>query len=174
MDDMRITVRKAQAADAAAIAELEKECFARPWSYESVLYDLTENEKAVYVVAELAEERADAAEQLAADKDTQADASEAVGAGKVCGYAGMWIVAGEGQITNVAVTKNARRMHAATAILNELFAEAADAGAECFTLEVRVSNEPAINLYKGFGFREAGLRKGYYEDNGEDALIMWK
>ncbi len=145
---VRITVRKAKAVDAAAIAELERECFARPWSYESVLYDLTENEKAVYVVAELG--------------------------GEVCGYAGMWIVAGEGQITNVAVTKAARRMHAATAILDELFKEAADAGAENFTLEVRVSNEPAIRLYKGFGFREAGCRKGYYEDNGEDALIMWR
>ena len=171
---VRVTVRKARAADAAAIAELEKECFARPWSLESVLYDLTENEKAVYVVAELAEERGDAAEQVAADNDTQADASETVGAGKVCGYAGMWIVAGEGQITNVAVTKTARRMHAATAILDELFELATDAGAESFTLEVRVSNEPAINLYKGFGFREAGVRKGYYEDNAEDALIMWK
>ena len=148
MENMRITVRKARTADAAAIAELEKECFARPWSLESVLYDLTENEKAVYVVAELAD--------------------------KVCGYAGMWIVAGEGQITNVAVTKTARRMHAATAILGELFELAADTGAESFTLEVRVSNEPAIRLYKGFGFREAGVRKGYYEDNGEDALIMWK
>lgn len=148
MENMRITVRKARTADAAAIAELEKECFARPWSFESVLYDLTENEKAVYVVAELAD--------------------------KVCGYAGMWIVAGEGQITNVAVTKTARRMHAATAILGELFELAADTGAESFTLEVRVSNEPAIRLYKGFGFREAGVRKGYYEDNGEDALIMWK
>ena len=148
MENMRIVVRKARTADAAAIAELEKECFARPWSFESVLYDLTENEKAVYVVAELAD--------------------------KVCGYAGMWIVAGEGQITNVAVTKTARRMHAATAILGELFELAADTGAESFTLEVRVSNEPAIRLYKGFGFREAGVRKGYYEDNGEDALIMWK
>ncbi len=147
-DNKKIIVHRAKAVDAAAIAELERECFARPWSYESVLYDLTENEKAVYVVAELG--------------------------GKVCGYAGMWIVAGEGQITNVAVTKAARRMHAATAILDELFKEAADAGAENFTLEVRVSNEPAIRLYKGFGFREAGCRKGYYEDNGEDALIMWR
>ena len=173
MEDMIITVRKARAADAAAIAELEKECFARPWSFESVLYDLTENEKAVYVVAELAEERAGAAEQVVADGDGQVSVSGAAD-GKVCGYAGMWIVAGEGQITNVAVTKTARRMHAATAILDELFEEATAKGAESFTLEVRVSNEPAIKLYKGFGFREAGVRKGYYEDNGEDALIMWK
>ena len=174
MEDMRITVRKARAADAAAIAELEKECFARPWSIESVLYDLTENEKAVYVVAELAEERAGAAEQVAEGKDNQVDASGTTGGSRICGYAGMWIVAGEGQITNVAVTKTARRMHAATAILDELFELATAKGAESFTLEVRVSNEPAINLYKGFGFREAGVRKGYYEDNGEDALIMWK
>ena len=174
MEDMRITVRKARAADAAAIAELEKECFARPWSFESVLYDLTENEKAVYVVAELAEGQAGAVEQVVADGDGQVSVSGAASGSRICGYAGMWIVAGEGQITNVAVTKTARRMHAATAILDELFELAADTGAESFTLEVRVSNEPAISLYKGFGFREAGVRKGYYEDNGEDALIMWK
>ena len=148
MENKKISVRRARAEDARAIADIEIECFARPWSYESVLYDLTENEKSVYVVAEMD--------------------------GRVCGYAGMWIVVGEGQITNVAVTSAARRLHAATEILELLFAEAAAAGAESFTLEVRASNEPAIKLYSGLGFREAGVRRGYYEDNGENAIIMWK
>ena len=59
-------------------------------------------------------------------------------------------------------------------MLSVLFDVTGAQGIESYTLEVRAGNQAAIALYEGFGFREAGLRKGYYEDNGEDAIIMWK
>jgi ribosomal-protein-alanine N-acetyltransferase len=75
-------------------------------------------------------------------------------------------------IMNIAVDPTARRRGLATALLEELFARAGRDRA--YTLEVRTSNGPAIALYEKFGFRAAGLRKRYYQDTGEDALIMWR
>jgi ribosomal-protein-alanine N-acetyltransferase len=76
-------------------------------------------------------------------------------------------------VMNVAVDEAARRNGIATALLSHLFDEA-DRPGEHYTLEVRVSNEPAIRMYESFGFRSAGKRRGYYHDNKEDALIMWR
>ena len=76
-------------------------------------------------------------------------------------------------VMNVAVDEAARRNGIATALLSQLFDEA-DRPGEQYTLEVRVSNEPAIRMYESFGFRSAGKRRGYYHDNKEDALIMWR
>ena len=67
-----------------------------------------------------------------------------------------------------------RRMHIASAILSVLMEVGGKNGISRYTLEVRSGNEPAKALYRGIGFEEAGIRKGYYEDNGEDAVIMWK
>jgi ribosomal-protein-alanine N-acetyltransferase len=74
---------------------------------------------------------------------------------------------------NVAVNPDRRREGVAAALLNHLFDEA-DKPGEQYTLEVRPSNAGAIALYESFGFKRAGLRKGYYHDNKEDALIMWR
>jgi [ribosomal protein S18]-alanine N-acetyltransferase len=76
-------------------------------------------------------------------------------------------------LMNVAVDGLRRRQGIATALLTHLF-ETADAPAEQYTLEVRVSNVEAIALYERFGFRSAGIRRGYYHDNREDAVIMWR
>ena len=76
-------------------------------------------------------------------------------------------------VMNVAVDPAMRRRGIASALLAELFARAGDSGAQ-FTLEVRRSNHAAIALYERDGFRIAGLRRRYYQDNGEDALIMWR
>jgi ribosomal-protein-alanine N-acetyltransferase len=76
-------------------------------------------------------------------------------------------------VMNVAVDDRLLRQRIASALLDRLFAEA-DAPGEEFTLEVRPSNEPAIGLYERFGFEAAGKRRGYYHDNREDALIMWR
>ena len=76
-------------------------------------------------------------------------------------------------VMNIAVDPDSRRQGIASALLAELYARAADAGAQ-FTLEVRRSNQGAIDLYERDGFRIAGLRRSYYQDNGEDALIMWR
>jgi [ribosomal protein S18]-alanine N-acetyltransferase len=76
-------------------------------------------------------------------------------------------------VMNVAVDDRLLRQGIASALLDRLFAQA-DAPGEEYTLEVRPSNEPAIGLYERFGFEAAGKRRGYYHDNREDALIMWR
>jgi ribosomal-protein-alanine N-acetyltransferase len=76
-------------------------------------------------------------------------------------------------VMNVAVNDSMRRERIATTLLSRLF-ERADEPGEQYTLEVRTSNAPAIALYERFGFRSAGLRRGYYHDNKEDAVIMWR
>lgn len=76
-------------------------------------------------------------------------------------------------VMNIAVDDRRRRQGIARRLLEHLFAEA-DAPGEQYTLEVRVSNEAAIRMYESFGFRSAGVRRGYYHDNREDALIMWR
>jgi ribosomal-protein-alanine N-acetyltransferase len=76
-------------------------------------------------------------------------------------------------VMNVAVDPEQRRRGIATAMLEQLFAQA-DKPGEQYTLEVRTSNDPAIALYEHFGFESAGVRPGYYHDNKEDALIMWR
>ena len=143
-----LVIRKGRAEDVDDIAALEQVCFASPWSRESLYHDLTENAMATYIVAEAAQE--------------------------IVGYVGIWTVMDEGYINNVAVSPSCRRQHVGSALLEAVLAVTEQAGIHRHTLEVRVSNEAAKGLYKKFGFREEGLRKGYYEDNGEDAVIMWR
>jgi [ribosomal protein S18]-alanine N-acetyltransferase len=76
-------------------------------------------------------------------------------------------------IMNIAVDEPRRRLGIASVLLERLFERADRPGAQ-YTLEVRLSNEPAIALYERFGFQSSGLRRGYYHDNKEDALIMWR
>ena len=147
-ESRKLIIRKAAESDVPAVEAVEKACFSVPWSYESLYHDILENKLAFYIVAEID--------------------------GKVCGYVGVWKIFDEGHITNVAIAPEYRRMHIASAMLSVLFDVTGAQGIEGYTLEVRAGNRAAIALYEGFGFREAGLRKGYYEDNGEDAIIMWK
>ena len=143
-----LIIRKAEEKDVSAIEKIEKQCFSIPWSYESLYKDVVENGLAFYVIAEIE--------------------------GQVCGYVGVWKILDEGHITNVAVAPEFRRKHIGRAMLETLIEVTAQAGIERYTLEVRESNQPAINLYEGLGFSVEGVRPGYYEDNGENALIMWR
>jgi ribosomal-protein-alanine N-acetyltransferase len=92
--------------------------------------------------------------------------------GALAGYLLAWVGAGAGHVGNLAVVPEARRRGVARALLEDLLEHAGAAGAASLTLEVRVSNFAAQALYRPFGFRLAGLRRGYYRDTGEDALIM--
>lgn len=143
-----LIVRRAEAKDVDRIAELEIQCFTTPWSRESVYQDVVENQRALYLVAEIE--------------------------GLVIGYAGIWSIVDEGHITNVAVAPEFRQHHIGSAIIAVLLEVTEKAGITSHTLEVRRGNEPAIKLYEKYGFKVAGERKGYYEDTGEDALIMWR
>jgi len=143
-----VIIRQAGPADTADIFEIEKLCFPDPWSKDSIRYELEENEKAFYLVAEHS--------------------------GKVVGYMGLWWILDEGHITNVAVRPGYRNRKIAEGIIRVMLEHTIGAGILHHTLEVRRDNQPAINLYEKFGFEVDGVRKGYYQFDGEDALIMWR
>lgn len=132
--------------DVDAVAELEQAVFARPWSRESFRQELTRNAVARYLVAEEN--------------------------GEILGYAGAWIIMDESHITNIAVREDARGRGIGRQLTAELLQILSNLGACYATLEVRVSNERAQNLYKSLGFVSVGKRKRYYEDNNEDAYLM--
>ena len=151
-----IQIRMANPGDIDAMTELDAICFAAPWSRASFEAELTTNRLAWYLVAE----------ELSAE-----DAGDMVG--KLIGYAGLWAIEDEGHITNVAVHPAYRRKHLGSILVGMLIDETKKEGLTRFTLEVRASNRAAFTLYEKFGFVPAGVRKGYYEDNNEDAIIMW-
>ena len=93
--------------------------------------------------------------------------------GELVGYCGCWQIMEEAHITNVAVSPNHRRQNVGEALLIAIIKSCYKEMFKYLTLEVRVSNEPAIKLYEKYGFKSLGVRKGYYQDNNEDALIMW-
>ncbi len=92
--------------------------------------------------------------------------------GAVVGYGGLMLVPDEAHVTNVAVEPTLQRGKIGTRLLLELARAAVDAGCRSLSLEVRVSNHPAQEMYRRFGFAPAGIRPKYYE-NVEDAIIMW-
>lgn len=89
------------------------------------------------------------------------------------GYAGSWLVIDEAHITNISVHPDSRRKHVGEALLKAIIDVCYENMVKYLTLEVRVSNAPAIGLYEKYSFKSLGTRKGYYQNNNEDALIMW-
>jgi ribosomal-protein-alanine N-acetyltransferase len=129
------------------LVKIENECFAIPWTKGAFEKELT-NKMAIYFVA--------------------------VDGDEVMGYFGMWHVVNEGHITNIAVAEKHRRKHVASSLMACAIEKAKELEMLGLTLEVRKSNTSAISLYKKYGFKLEGIRKEYYEDNREDALIMWR
>ena len=148
----RITVRPMQDGDVRAIAAIERDVFSDPWT-------------ASFFRGELGQDGvwARVAEWAPPDAGTPP---------RLAGYLMAWLGAGEGHLGNLAVVPALRRHGIATALLDDLFERARATGARAVTLEVRVSNDAAQALYQAHGFRLAGLRRGYYRDSGEDALIL--
>lgn len=91
----------------------------------------------------------------------------------VVGYSGLMLVVEDAHVTTIAVDPAWQRHQIGTRLLLNIARDARERGARHLTLEVRVSNEPAQNMYRKFGFRPAGIRKGYYAETNEDALVMW-
>jgi ribosomal-protein-alanine N-acetyltransferase len=96
------------------------------------------------------------------------------GSEKIIGYAGMWKVIDEAHVTNIAILPAYHRQGFGHILFTALINQAKDMGAVSMTLEVRESNTAARRFYENFGFKEEGVRGGYYSDTNEDALIMWK
>lgn len=143
-----VIIRQATLKDVEDIYEIETLCFPDPWSRDALTYELEENPRAFYIVADLD--------------------------GQVVGYAGLWWIEDEGHITNVAVKPGYRNRRIGEGIISVMIDFTSKEGIKHHTLEVRRSNDPAISLYEKFGFRTEGVRKRYYRNNGEDALIMWR
>ena len=129
------------------IAQLEAQCFSDPWSEKSIASEL-ENPLSLWLVAEEN--------------------------GRVWGYVGSQTVLDESDMMTVAVDPGFRRQGIARTLIETLIAELSKMGSRCLRLEVRVSNENARALYARMGFQQLGLRKNYYHNPKEDALILGK
>ena len=140
-------IRNMTAADVHQVAQLEKVCFPDPWSERSVSSELT-NPLSLWLVA------------LEDDK--------------LAGYVGSQTVMGETDMMNIAVDPEFRRRGIAEKLVDALVAELKARGSHCLTLEVRASNDAAKALYGKLGFSQVGLRKNYYRNPKEDALILRK
>ena len=126
---------------------VEHKSFTIPWSRESFYNEIITNQFAVYLVLE--------------DE------------GRVIGYCGVWIVVDEAHITNIALLPEYRGRKLGEALLRKIIEVAIERGAKTMTLEVRMSNMIAQSLYRKLGFQGGAIRKRYYTDNHEDALVMW-
>ena len=93
--------------------------------------------------------------------------------GTLVGFCGVWLVIDAAQITNVAVVESVRGQGVGEGLMREAMHIAKEANLDVMSLEVRISNAVAQNLYRKLGFQDGGIRKGYYTDNQEDALVMW-
>jgi ribosomal-protein-alanine N-acetyltransferase len=129
------------------VCEIEQEAFTTPWTSGAFHNELGNNQFAHYMIMEID--------------------------GKVAGYGGMWLIMDEAHVTNIAVRDTFRGQKLGKRLLQELMRTAAFLGAMRMTLEVRASNHIAQSLYDQLGFASVGVRKGYYTDNREDAIIMW-
>ncbi|MDL2237752.1 ribosomal protein S18-alanine N-acetyltransferase [Christensenellaceae bacterium OttesenSCG-928-K19] len=145
-NEEQLMIRPATMDDLESIFECETASFAEPWSYAMLYDDIIENGNTVYLVVLLN--------------------------GDIIGYGGMWIVLDEAHITNVCIKPEYRKKGYARQLMKELISMSKKNGATSMTLEVRVTNKPALRLYKQCGFTIQGLRKRYYKNN-EDAYVMW-
>lgn len=141
-----IVTRKMSAADLKAVQAIEQESFHDSWAVESWLAELNSS-LANYIVLE---------------QD-----------GIIKGFAGFWLIAGEAQVTRVAVAKDERGKGLGRILTEALIDAAWQENAEAVTLEVRKSNIAAQTVYEQTGFTVSGVRPNYYVDNKEDAIIMW-
>ncbi len=139
-------IRRMTVQDVDAVTEIEKATFARPWTREDFLREMEVNKVARYLVYVLD--------------------------GEIVGYAGAWVILDESHITNIAIREDMRGRGYGKALVKALLQYLSNLGAEYATLEVRVSNAAARHVYESLGFVRMGKRPHYYEDNGEDALLM--
>ncbi|MBC1482846.1 ribosomal protein S18-alanine N-acetyltransferase [Listeria sp. FSL L7-1485] len=139
--------KEATLADLKSIMHVEKASFTVPWTEAAFRNEFIINQYASYILATYN--------------------------GEVVGYAGIWLVLDEGHVTNIAIHPDYQGNHYGEALLREIIRMAKERGVIRITLEVRVSNDVAQGLYKKLGFQNGAIRKNYYPDTKEDALVMW-
>lgn len=141
------SIREMQSDDITAVMHIDKVCFSAPWSREIYEQELEKNDFAYYFVMEES--------------------------GNVVGYAGLWIVEDDAQVTNIALLPKYRGYKIGEKLFGFSMQFAMKLGASRLSLEVRESNIIAQKLYRKFGLVPGGVRKRYYPDNNEDAIVMW-
>jgi ribosomal-protein-alanine N-acetyltransferase len=146
---MTIEFRKLKLRDLTAIEEIERSSYPTPWSRSMFAGELAKPSSICLGAIDL-------------------EANRLVGYLVISRYVDAW------HVMNIAVAQDYRRRKIATRLIERLFEVTSGDGRRGYTLEVRVSNEAAIRLYESLGFKARGVRRGYYTDNREDALIMWK
>ena len=167
--------------DIPQVLEVDRESYTLPWPASAYRREIMHNRNARYFVLR---ETADASMDESARDDRHRfpfgffrrtlhpDGLSPDRTGSILGYAGMWLMLDEAHITTIAMRTKWRGKGLGELLLASLIETAFDLGAHRVTLEVRVSNEPAQNLYRKYGFSQEGLRPRYYSDNNEDAYIM--
>ena len=141
-----ITLRRMNELDIDGVLAVEEQSFTTPWSREGFVTEM-KNELSYYLIMSHA--------------------------GKIIGYAGMWLIVDEAHVTNVAIVPGYRGQKLGEKLMAALIECAKERGALSMTLEVRATNTVAQGLYAKFGFISQGIRRKYYTDTQEDALIMW-
>lgn len=145
---MDVIIRNIKLEDLEDIMEIELEAFTTPWSRHAFEMEISGNDLAEYIVAEVG--------------------------GKVIGYGGVWLIVDEGHITNIAVAKSHQGKGIGDKLIKGLIHVCEDKKIYNITLEVRKTNTVAQNLYIKYGFINCGIRPNYYADDKEDAVIMWR
>jgi len=143
----RLEVTRMRRRHLRGVMAIERQVYPRPWSPNLFLSEMSESRNRCYLTARIDRE--------------------------VVGYGGLICYGEEAHVTNVAVDPLQQRQRIASRLLHDLILAAVDMGAEAVSLEVRVTNWGAQRLYGRFGFRPVGVRKNYYQEINEDALIMW-
>ena len=186
---MAVRVDRMTLADVPEVMAVERDSFSAPWPASAYRRELLENRMAHYFVLRLApalaqHEEPDPAPAAAmpgrrgflsslVPRVFKPDYLVLPRRVTLAGYAGLWLMVDEAHVTTIGVRPQFRGRGYGELLLVTLIEAALDIHARWLTLEVRVSNETAQNLYRKYGFQDAGTRKRYYSDNNEDALIMW-
>jgi len=139
-------------ADVPTVQEIERRIFSTPWPRNAYYRELSSRNSAYYVVLR---------------RETDGGGVETVG------YGGMWRMYDEAHVTTIGVRHDLQHQGYGRIVFAGLVQAAYDMGAKWVTLEVRASNDNAMRMYENFGFKVIGRRRGYYTDNGEDAIVMW-
>lgn len=146
-----IAIQKTQAAHAMTLHVIEQELFSDPWSIDDIIYETMQEYSICFVAMD-----------------------DATTPPTIAGHVSMRHIINEGYISNLAVSKAYQKQGIGSMLMDALFEAAADRQMVGLTLEVRISNKPAIALYTKFGFQEEGIRKNYYTKPREDALVLWR
>ncbi len=184
---MRYVIDRMTMSDVPRVIEIERLAYPSTWPPSAYRKELQDNRWAHYIVLRdkrLAEEFVPMTDEperarksrpfplsLLPHRPATSILSSELAA--IVGFAGLWLMVDEAHITTIATHPDFRRKGLGELLLVSLIDIAYEIGARWVTLEVRISNYPAQNLYRKYGFREAGVRRRYYSDNQEDALIMW-